>query len=109
MSFRPTRRTVLRGAAGTLVSLPLLASRARAQGGAPWPLRFVDFFTPNGTNPETWWPPEGSTERDWIPGRVLRPLTPFQQRPKSQQGHRQDRLAIGRGGGVVENQVHRGV
>lgn len=77
---RPTRRTFLRGAAGTLVSLPLLASRAHAQGQAPWPLRFIVFFTPNGTNPETWWPPEGSTERDWIPGRVLRPLSAFQPR-----------------------------
>ncbi len=76
----PTRRTVLQGAMGTLVALPLLqGGRARAQQ-APWPLRFVVFFTPNGVNPESWYPPEGSTERDWVPGRVLRPLAPFKDR-----------------------------
>ena len=80
MSAPITRRTFLRGAGGALVALPLLQTlpaRAQVQG---FPKRLVIFYTPNGTNPETWFPAEGSTEHDFTLGRVLNPLRAHQQR-----------------------------
>ncbi len=72
------RRQFLRSGSGALLALPLLHGTGHAQ--QQWPQRLLIFFTPNGTNPETWFPPEGSTELDWAPGRVLAPLIPHQQR-----------------------------
>ena len=74
------RRTFLKGAGGALVALPLLQSlpaRAQVQN---YPKRLVIFYTPNGTNPEVWWPAEGSTELDFTLGRVHQPIRAHQQR-----------------------------
>jgi hypothetical protein len=70
------RRNFLRCGAGAVLGLPLLSSLARAQGRpeAAFPRRLVFFFTPNGFNPEVWFPAAGSTERDFTLGRVLTPL-----------------------------------
>ena len=74
------RRTFLRGAGGALMALPLLQSLpARAQAQA-FPRRLVVFYTPNGVNPETWFPAEGSVEDDFTLGRVLAPLRDHQRR-----------------------------
>ena len=78
MSMRMTRRGFLRAGAGSVLGLPLLAS-PRAWGQAQYPRRLVVFFTPNGVNPETWFPAAGSTEHDWTLGPVLAPLRRFQQ------------------------------
>lgn len=80
MSARITRRTFLRGAGGAALALPLLQTLpARAQNVA-FPKRLVVWFTPNGTNPESWFPAAGSVEDDFTLGRVLTPLTPHQSR-----------------------------
>jgi len=73
-----TRRVVLRGAGATL-ALPLLRVSTAAAQGMPVPTRLLVFFTPNGTNPETWYPSDGSTEDDFDLGPVLAPLEPFKQ------------------------------
>jgi hypothetical protein len=55
-----SRRTVLRGALGTAVSLPLLDAMipaAKAQPAAQ--LRFGAVYVPNGVRPEVWTPPAG--------------------------------------------------
>lgn len=72
------RRTFLRGAAGALVALPLLAPR-QARAADEWPRRLVVFFHPNGTLPEAWYPAEGSGERDFTLGRIHTPLRRHQQ------------------------------
>lgn len=80
MSTRITRRNFLRGAGGAALALPLLQTTpARAQAAA-FPKRLIVWFTPNGTNPETWFPAAGSTEDDFTLGRVLSPLLPHQDK-----------------------------
>lgn len=75
-----TRRALLQGATGAALALPLLQSLpARAQAAA-FPKRLVIWFTPNGFNPETWFPAAGSTEDDFTLGRVLAPLQVHQRR-----------------------------
>ncbi|MCA9545027.1 MAG: DUF1552 domain-containing protein [Myxococcales bacterium] len=74
------RRRFLQAGAGSLLALPLLqAGRAFGQPATP-PRRLLVWFTPNGVNPETWFPAPGSTERDFTLGQVLTPLRRHQQR-----------------------------
>ncbi|MDX2023116.1 MAG: DUF1552 domain-containing protein [Deltaproteobacteria bacterium] len=59
-----SRRTVLRGAAGSAIALPLLeAMQPRAGWAATAPLRFIVVAVGNGTFPERFWPtpPGGKT------------------------------------------------
>jgi hypothetical protein len=52
-----SRRTVLRGALGAAIGLPLLDAMAPAAGAAPPPqLRFGAVYIPNGVRPEIWEP-----------------------------------------------------
>ncbi len=83
---RTSRRRFLKGAAGTLVALPLLDSlRARAADGeVTFPKRFVTMYNPNGTVHEAWFPTGGET--DFQLGTIHQPLA----------AHR-DRLLIFRG------------
>lgn len=84
--MRPiSRRTVLRGAGGIAISLPLLEAmlprRAHA-GGEGYPNRFVVTFSPNGTIAERWDPIGTASEYSFVdaanPGtlRILAPLEP---------------------------------
>jgi hypothetical protein len=74
-----SRRDFLKGAAGTAAALPLLNSLpAHAQGTGTPPKRLVVFFTPNGTNPEPWFPTPGASPADFTLGRIHAPLLPHQ-------------------------------
>lgn len=82
MSF--SRRHFLRGL-GAAPLIPLLSSLPRqaraADAGAP-PRRLVIFFTPNGTNAESWFPTPGPGYDDDVSDFTLQPLhaplIPFQ-------------------------------
>jgi Protein of unknown function (DUF1552) len=53
-----SRRTVLRGAIGAAIGLPLLDAMVPAASAAPPPqLRFGAVYVPNGVRPEIWTPP----------------------------------------------------
>lgn len=93
------RRNFLRCGAGAVLGLPLLPSLARAQGRPEgvFPRRLVFFFTPNGFNPEVWFPAAGSTERDFTLGRVLAPVRPLSHRVIMTEGI--DMLSAGLGPG----------
>lgn len=85
---RLNRRTLLRGAGGVALGLPLLeimgkAGPALAQSmpgytasGAP--KRFIVWFTPNGTIPNAWTPTGGETDFQF--SRILKPLEPFRNK-----------------------------
>ena len=77
-----SRRTVLRGAGGVAIALPFLdimgrVEKVRAAGTPGYaangaPLRFVVFFSPNGTIPKAWQPT--GTLSNWTLSRILKPL-----------------------------------
>ncbi|MFL5308294.1 MAG: DUF1552 domain-containing protein [Polyangia bacterium] len=73
---RLSRRTILRGAGGAAIALPLLEAmlprRARAAGS---PKRFIVMFSPNGTLPS--WAPTGS-ELSFALSPILTPLAAHQ-------------------------------
>lgn len=57
-----SRRTVLRGAIGAAIGLPLLDAMVPAASAAPPPqLRFGAVYVPNGVQPEIWTPAAGET------------------------------------------------
>ena len=57
---RISRRTVLRGALGTAVSLPMLDAMVSAARAEPPPqFRFGAVYVPNGVRPQIWTPPPG--------------------------------------------------
>ncbi len=82
-----SRRSLLRGAGGIAIALPLLEAmigrRSHAAGDGP-PPRFLVVFSANGTIEERWNPVGG--EEDFVlddpedPGRILAPLEPFKDR-----------------------------
>ena len=52
-----SRRTVLRGAVGAMIGLPLLDAMVPAASAAPpAQLRFGAVYVPNGVRPEVWTP-----------------------------------------------------
>src|SRR5688572_20983921 len=74
--YRPlSRRTLLRGAGGAAIALPLLEAmlprRASAQGLKQ---RFITMVSPNGTIPANWFPT--GTENDWQLTPILEPFAP---------------------------------
>jgi hypothetical protein len=83
-----SRRTLLRGAAGTALALPLLEIMGRPKSAlaqavpgytaAGYPKRFVVWFTPNGTIPDAWRP--SGSETDFTFSRILKPLEPFRNK-----------------------------
>jgi hypothetical protein len=83
---RISRRTVLRGAGGIAIALPLLEAmlprRSHAFGGEGFPNRFVVVFSPNGTIQERWTPIGSATDYTFVdaanpdPLRILAPLEP---------------------------------
>jgi hypothetical protein len=83
LSKRLSRRTVLRGAGGVVIGLPLLEAMRplRRAHAAPAPKKFVVFFSPNGTIAPAWEPTLGPSgaETDFTLSPILQPLAPFQQ------------------------------
>lgn len=85
---RLSRRTMLRGAGGVALGLPLLEIMGEPQGvlaqsipgytAAGLPKRFLVWFTPNGTIPDAWTPTGG--ESDFVFSRILKPLEPFRKK-----------------------------
>jgi hypothetical protein len=70
-----SRRTILRGAGGAAIGLPMLeAMRPRAARAATGIKRFIVMFTPNGTIPQAWTPTGGET--DFTLPAILAPLAP---------------------------------
>lgn len=77
-----SRRTLLRGVAGTAIALPFLEIMGRPKHSLAqsipgytkdgFPKRFVVVFTPNGTIPDAWTPNGGET--DFTFSRILKPL-----------------------------------
>jgi hypothetical protein len=81
-----SRRTVLRGAGGIAIALPLLEAmlprRSHAFGSEGFPNRFVVFFSPNGTIADRWRPLGTADDYSFVdtanpdPPRILAPLEP---------------------------------
>lgn len=74
--FHPiSRRTLLRGAAGALLPLPLLNAMAAptAKPAKKPPLRFVALFKPNGVHPPSW-NIEGGSEREFTMSPMMAPF-----------------------------------
>ena len=86
MSWRISRRSFLRGAAGALLPLPylnLMETSARAAARAQPPLRFLTLFKPNGVHPPSWNIEDGS-EFDFRMSPLMRPF----------EKHREDLLLL---------------
>jgi hypothetical protein len=75
-----SRRTVIRGAGGVVIGLPLLdamrQNRARAADAAP--KRFISWFTANGQMPAYWYPT--GTETNFTLNTAHQPLLPYQSK-----------------------------
>jgi hypothetical protein len=82
MISRINRRTVLRGLGGVAIGLPFLHAMEPAAIAAPFPKRFIVFFTANGTIPPSWVPAGG--ELDFTLSPILSPL----------EAHKQDLLVL---------------
>jgi hypothetical protein len=79
MKTRLSRRTVLRGAGGIVVALPLLPDFARADGGEV-PKRFIGSYVPNGVFTPQWFPTAGADERTFTLGPIHQPLVPYKDK-----------------------------
>lgn len=73
------RRAFLRRLGGAALALPLLQLPRRAKAAGEFPTRVVVFYQPNGTKKELW-SPQGGTETEWAPGRLLTPLAPWRDK-----------------------------
>ncbi len=72
------RRTLLRGAGGAAIALPLLeVMRPRRALARPAARRFIVFFSGNGTVASQWRPAGGET--DFTLSRILQPLEPHRR------------------------------
>ncbi len=76
---RLNRRTVLKGAGGILVALPLLPDTARADGGTV-PKRFIGSYVPNGVFTPQWFPTAGANEQTFTLGAIHQPLVPYKDK-----------------------------
>lgn len=76
---RLNRRTVLKGAGGILVALPLLPDTARADGGTV-PKRFIGSYVPNGVFTPQWFPTAGANEQTFMLGAIHQPLVPYKDK-----------------------------
>ncbi|MEM6994637.1 MAG: DUF1552 domain-containing protein [Myxococcota bacterium] len=92
-----SRRTMLRGAGGVALGLPMLEIMDSHAGGGGDPTRMVIFFTNNGTVHSNW-TPTGS-ETDFTLGPILQPLAPFQDRLNVLSGVDQESSYHGPGSG----------
>jgi hypothetical protein len=77
-----SRRTFLRGALGTAISLPLLdamvpALTAQSKTAAKGKFRFGAVYVPNGVLPDRWHPTDVGRDFQFSP--VMKPLEPFRE------------------------------
>jgi hypothetical protein len=85
-----SRRSFLRGLAGTAISLPLLEAGLGRQAIAQstpgilsadgFPKRFIYFFHPNGTQQNVFWPTAGASSKDFQLSQILSPLEGFKNK-----------------------------
>lgn len=79
MKTRLTRRSILKGAGGLALTLPLLPSlSARAEG--VFPRRFLVYYHPNGVLTSNWFPTAGASPSDFTLSPSLAPLEPFKHK-----------------------------
>ena len=80
-----SRRTILRGAAGAVIALPLLEAMGcdrpagvgvTTRAGETTPRRFIAVYIPNGISPEKWWPKVVESETNYELSETLAPLAP---------------------------------
>lgn len=71
-----SRRTLLRGAGGIALALPMLEAMLprRASAAEPAPRRFLSWSQPNGTVPGKWRPTAGADETQFTLSPILSPL-----------------------------------
>jgi len=76
-----SRRTLLRGAGGVALSLPLLEVMlpARADAATAAPQRFFSWSQPNGTVLDRWAPTAGASATDFTLSEILSPLERHKQ------------------------------
>lgn len=72
MNLKYTRRTILRGVAGAVVSLPFLECLGEIADAEDAPVRFSAMFMPNGVNPPDWVPTGVGEDFELSP--ILAPL-----------------------------------
>jgi hypothetical protein len=81
--LRPTlsRRTLLRGAGGVAIALPMLEAMAprRASAAGPAPRRLLTFLNENGVVPQDWFPAAGATDKTFTMGPLLKSWVPHQK------------------------------
>lgn len=104
-----SRRTLLRGAGGAALALPLLdamlTSPGAAQDGAI-PRRVVFFFTGNGPDVDRWWP--SGTGAGFSLNSSMAPLEPFQSKLLIPRGIRMATAREARGDGGNGHDVGTG-
>lgn len=97
------RRTFLRRALKTGLAMPLLGSlgpmgfRTASANPGGYPTRFLVFFTPNGTNPDSWFPTPGIDETDFSLTPMHAPLEPFKSEIMYLRGVDMKSVAVGPG------------
>lgn len=91
MKFAPTtlssplhRRTLLRGAAGAAIALPLLEAMGSRRAHAAGPKRFAFFYFSNGTSKEAW--TTTGSDTNFVLPVALEPLKPLQKKMLVYQG-----------------------
>jgi hypothetical protein len=76
-----SRRTLLRGAGGVAIALPMMEAMAprRAKAAGEAPRRLLIFLNENGVVPSAWFPAGGATEKNFTMGPLLKSWEPHQQ------------------------------
>jgi hypothetical protein len=76
-----SRRTLLRGAGGVALALPMLEAMAprRAKAAGEAPRRLLIYLNENGVVPSAWFPEGGATEKNFTMGPLLKSWVPHQQ------------------------------
>jgi hypothetical protein len=81
--LRPTmsRRTLLRGAGGVAIALPMLEAMAprQARAATEAPRRLLTFLNENGVVPSAWFPDGSATEKNFTMGPLLKSWVPHQK------------------------------
>src|SRR3954466_776023 len=76
-----SRRTLLRGAGGVALALPMLEAMAprRAQAATEAPRRLLTHLNENGVVPSAWFPAGAATEKSFVMGPLLKSWEPHQK------------------------------
>jgi hypothetical protein len=82
MKSRMSRRSLLRGAGGVAIALPMLEAmgpRSAFGAGMAAPKRFLTFLNENGVVPQAWFPDGSATEKNFTMGPLLKSWVPHQK------------------------------